>query len=170
MSYQNSDLDDLKISNSNNIGPKDIFKLRKAYDEAYPDAVPPYDFNNGKNMFYGRIDRDNNTVHVNESYLKEIGSMSRDSVMCLNFVADAFVDFKRFIRINYASKFVPDSFVTTNWQARRGWQSPHILYQKKMDDLYQVFVKGNLSSKMNEKKISNIRVCKVPKFCKKSQF
>lgn len=156
MSYQNSDLDDLKISNSNNIGPKDIFKLRKAYDEAYPDAVPPYDFNNGKNMFYGRIDRDNNTVHVNESYLKEIGSTSRDSVMCLNFVADAFVDFKRFIRINYASKFVPDSFVTTNWQARRGWQSPHILYQKKMDDLYQVFVKGNLSLKMNEKKISNI--------------
>jgi hypothetical protein len=156
MSYQKVDIDDIQIPNSNNLGAKDIFALREAYDKVYTNAIPSYNFNDGKNIFYGRIDNENNTVHVNETHLKQISTSKQEAVFCLNFVTDAFVDMRRFIRVNYAPKLQPDNFLTTNWDARRGWQSPHLLYQNKMDELYQVFVKGNLSLKKNEDKISDV--------------
>ena len=86
------------IKQFSNSGPRNAFFLRDAYDRAYSNNISSYNFHQGKDMLYGRIDGNNNVVHVNESFLKQIDTKKSKSVLCLNFVADAFLDFRNFVK------------------------------------------------------------------------
>lgn len=146
----------IEIDNLNANSPKAAFQLREVYDQLYSENIPSYSFYNDKSMFYGRIDSVNSTVHVNERFLKQIKSRKSKNVMCLNFVADAFTDMKKFIKTTSSSKLIKDNFLTTKWDACTSWDSPHIFYNKKMDALYKIFVASSLSFKNNDQKIQNI--------------
>ena len=74
----------------------------------------------------------------------------------MNFVADAFEDFRNYIRLEARSKIVPDKFLTNKWDAHEGWSSPHVFYDEKINELYKTFINGNLLYKKNEDKILNI--------------
>ena len=76
----------IQIQNSIGAGPKETFKIRETYDEVFPDIVSSYDFNSEQNLFYGRIDYDQDIVHANEFYLTQIKSTKSEEVFCLNFV------------------------------------------------------------------------------------
>ena len=155
MTYKKSKGAGFKVKNGGN-GPKNSFALSEVYDKSYPNSVVSHDFFAGKEMYYGRIDGSNNVVNVDESYLKEIPTNNDSNVQCLNFVVDAFVDMREYIKVEARSKIVPDKFLTNKWDAMEGWSSPHIFYDEKMDDLYNIFVNGSLIYKKNEQKISNV--------------
>ena len=146
----------IQIQNSIGAGPKETFKIRETYDEVFPDIVSSYDFNSEQNLFYGRIDYDQDIVHANEFYLTQIKSTKSEEVFCLNFVSDAFEDFKNSIKIQYTNRLKPDEFFTTDWDAEKGWETPHGFYDNRMSDVNQVFVKGNLFLKNNKDLIRNI--------------
>jgi hypothetical protein len=149
--YQN-----VTISNSNAVGPLGAFAIRGIYAEVYPEAIPPFDFYEKKNILYGRIDDKNNTVHVNEFYLKQINSTKSENIFCINFVADAFEDFRYYLKTLSFARLKKDQFLTTDWDAFTAWDSPHNFYDGRMNDLYKVYVKGNLSLKNNENLIKNV--------------
>ena len=116
----------INIENLNPNSPKGAFQLRKVYKELYSENIPSYNFHDDKSMFYGRIDQKNNTVHVNERFLKQIKSRKSKNVMCLNFVADAFLDMKKFIKTTSSSRLIKDNFLTTKWDVKNihlklGW-------------------------------------------------
>lgn len=146
----------IDIEDLNSGSPKGAFQLRKVYQELYSENIPAYNFHKQKNMFYGRVDEKNNTIHVNERYLKQIKSRQSKNIMCLNFVADAFVDLRNYIKSTSSRKLVKDNFLTQKWDACTSWSSPHLFYNKKMDEIYQIFVAGNLSLKKNDEKIENV--------------
>jgi hypothetical protein len=145
----------IKIINSSDASSKQFFELRKNYDLVYPDTVSTYSFLSGSNVLYGRVDQQNNTVHANEFFLTEIKSKKSKNLLCLNFVADAFMAMRHYLKNRKGSKILPDQFFSTDWDVSRGWKSPHDFYDSKMDELYEIFVKGRLISS-GEKNIKNI--------------
>ena len=149
--YQN-----VTISNSNAVGPLGAFALRNTYAEVYPNDIPSFDFYDQNNILYGRVDEKNNTVHANEFYLKQINSTKSENLFCINFVADAFEDFRYYLKTLSFAKLKKDQFLTTDWDGVAAWDSPHNFYDDRMNDLYQVYVKGNLSLKTNENLIENV--------------
>lgn len=144
------------IKNSLGAGAKDIFEIRKVYDKVFPTIVGVYDFNKQDSLLYGRVDLDGDTVHANEYYLKPVVTSRDDEILCLNFVADAYEDFRYSIKTQYVNKLKPDEFFTTDWEAERAWDSPHSFYDKRVGDINQVFVKGNLFFKNNKDLIKNV--------------
>ena len=147
---------DVTISNSNAVGALGAFALRNTYAEVYPNTLPSFDFYDKKNIVYGRIDGSNNTVHANEFYLKQINSTKSENLFCINFVADAFEDFRYYLKTLSFARLKKDDFLTTDWDGVSAWDSPHNFYDDRMNDLYQVYVKGNLSLKSNEDFVENI--------------
>jgi hypothetical protein len=146
----------IEIKNSLGAGAKNVFDIRKTYDEVFPAIVGTYDFNQQDNLFYGRVDLDGDIVHANEYYLKEVATPRDEEVLCMNFVADAYEDFRYAVKTQYFNRLKPDDFLTTEWEAEKGWESPHSFYDNKMSDINQVFVKGNLFFKNNKDLIKNI--------------
>tara|TARA_R100000664_G_C2745159_1_gene133038 strand:+ start:90 stop:1277 length:1188 start_codon:yes stop_codon:yes gene_type:complete len=155
MSYKKNKGGGFKVKGGGT-GPMNSFSLDNVYDKMYPNSVASHSFFAGKDIYYGRIDGNNNTVNVDEAHLKEIATNNNSSVQCLNFVADAFSDMRKYIKVDARSKIAQDQFLNNKWDAMRGWSSPHIFYDEKMDELYKIFVNGSLSYRKNEEKISNI--------------
>ena len=145
----------ITIKNSSNAGAKDIFKIRETYAEVFPSEVPSYDFHDGKNILYGRIDTDGNIVHANEYYLEQINSTKGENISCINFVVDAFNEMRDYLKKQTFSKLIPDQFLTSDWDAYSAWNSPHIFYDNRMNDLYQVYVVGSLIPSDAQKPVKN---------------
>lgn len=146
----------ITIQNSIGAGAKELFKIRNTYDEVFPKIVGSYDFNSPETLQYGRVDLDGDVVHVNEFYLREISTTKAENVFCLNFVADAFEDFRNSVKSQYVNKLKEDDFLTTDWDATSGWQSPHSFYDNRMSDINQVLIRGNLFLKNNKDSVKNI--------------
>lgn len=149
-------LQDASISNSSAVGPKGAFELRNTYQEVYPDLVPSFSFHDKNFIGYGRLDGSENTVHANEFYLKQIESSKSNNLFCINFVADAFEAFRNYLKVLTYARLKPDQFFTTNWDGVTAWSSPHNFYDGRMNDVYQVFVKGELSLKNKQNLVKNI--------------
>lgn len=155
MSYKK--YNSVSFDKNNSSGPKNAFKLDAAYNKIFRNKSLYHDFHSGKRAYYGRIDSSNNVVNLDESFLKQINNPNVDSpVMCLNFVADAFSEMRRYIKIEAVRKLVPDSFINNDWDAKKGWSSPHTFYDKNIKDIYEVFVRIALMAYGNETKIYNI--------------
>ena len=147
---------DFNLYGSNKLKSKPNFKQRKLYQEVYPayTSLPEsFSFWEGSNVYYGRIDLNYNVVNVDENTLLSIKTDNKSEVFAINFVAEAFSDFREYVKFNAASKLSPDAFLVKNWDAVKGYSSPHSFYQDRMKDLYDVFVKtyivkGNRHSKI----------------------
>ena len=77
-------------------------------------------------------------------------------IQCLHFVADAFKEMRRYISLQATRKILPDDFVSTGWDARRGWESPHVFYDKKIKDIYELFITKTLIADNKQTKIVDI--------------
>jgi hypothetical protein len=146
----------ITIKNSSAIGPMEAFEMRGTYEKIYPDIVSPFDFNNSGNIFYGRKDDAQDIIHVNEFYLKQINSQYSENLFCINFVADAFEDLRNYLKVQTFAKLTSDNFFTSNWDGVNAWQDPHIFYDNRMADLYQVYVRGNLYLNNNNNLVENV--------------
>ena len=146
----------ISIQNSAGAGAMSIFQTRKTYDEIFPTVVDSYNFNENKNIMYGRVNRSNDIVHANEYYLKQINTTKGENLFCFNFVADAFEDFRDSFKIEYANVLQKDEFFTSDWDAITSFTSPHNFYGTRMDELGDAFIKGNLFLKNNKQFVKDI--------------
>ena len=146
----------ISIQNTAGAGAMSIFKTREVYDEIFPDVVDSYDFNEGKNIMYGRINRQSDIVHANEYYLKQINTTKSENLFCFNFVADAFEDFRDSFKIEYGNVLKKDEFFTSDWDAVTSFASPHNFYGSRMDDVGDAFIKGELFLKNSKRFVKNI--------------
>jgi len=134
---------------NNNLNAKDIFKERDLYDKnAYPDEIGPRPIDIWDNKYlHGRVDEDRDSVYIVERNLKQISSTSGDTHFALNFVVDAFSDFRDYIYAGIQSGRVPGFTEETPQAAepyvlldpQRAWTSIDAKYEQKMDQLYIEF-------------------------------
>ena len=147
---------DFNLYGSNKLKSKPNFKQRKLYQEVYPAymSLPEsFSFWEGSNIYYGRVDLNYNVVNIDENDLLAIKTDNKAQVLAINFVAEAFSDFREYVKVSAISKLNSDSFLAKSWDAVKGYESPHTFYQDRMKDLYDVFVKtfivkGNKHSKV----------------------
>jgi hypothetical protein len=154
MSYKK--YNNVSFDKNNSSGPRNAFKLDAVYNRIFPNKSVYHDFQYGKKAYYGRIDGKNNVVNVNESFLKNINTPDGNPIMCLNFVADAFNEMRRYIKIEAVRKLTPDTFINPEWDAKKAWSSPHIFYDQNIRNIYEVFVRAALLADGKESKIYNI--------------
>jgi len=145
----------LSINKKNSSGAKKSFSNKALIARVQSQYTRGHNFHNGKNIYYGRLDPRNNKINVDEVFLREITSNGGKTVMCLNFVADAFEEMRRYIKIEAQKKLVPDNFITNDWDAKKGFASPHAFYDYKIKDMYDVFVRQTLLARGKEKEIYN---------------
>lgn len=134
---------------NNNLNAKDIFKERDLYDKnAYPDEIGPRPIDIWDNKYlHGRVDEDRDSVYIVERNLKQINSTSGETYFALNFVVDAFNDFRDYIYAGIQSGKVPGFTEETPQPAepyvlldpQRAWTSVDVKYEQKMDQLYIEF-------------------------------
>tara|TARA_R100000388_G_scaffold24217_1_gene18509 strand:+ start:10232 stop:11416 length:1185 start_codon:yes stop_codon:yes gene_type:complete len=154
MSYEK--YKNVRTTNKNATTAKKSFRFAKAYARLYPKNLKYFSFREGKSSLYGKIDSQNNAVIINEAHLAGIKNDQNQEIQCLHFVADAFKEMRRYISLQATRKILPDDFVSTGWDARRGWESPHVFYDKKIKDIYELFITKTLIADNKQTKIVDI--------------
>ena len=147
----------ITFDKDNSAGPKNAFRLDAAYNRIFTKKSMYHNFHSGKNAYYGKIDGENNVVNVDEAFLKNIQTPDGEPILCLNFVADAFKDMRRYIKIEAARKVRPDDFINSGWDAKKAWSSPHTFYDQNIKDLYEIYVKETLLARGKEEELFNAK-------------
>jgi len=121
--------------------PKNIFALRKQYLEEVVHSSNHANWHDSSlHSNYGRVDLLGNAVYPSEKFLAPIPS--EGSLYALNFVAEAFKDFR-----TYYLKMVTVGGIKQGQGALsivkpiRGWESMHTAYGKSMDNIYSQLVR-----------------------------
>lgn len=121
------------------------------YDEEMPIPINFWGPNNG---FYGRMDSDKDFISPKESQMKQINDLHGKDVYVLNFVADAFEDFAKFLKIKKANKLLADDNFTLDWNAKRGWFDIEAYRQQFIEQLMDSFVNQYLETTGKHKEIT----------------
>jgi|ETNvirenome_6_85_1030632.scaffolds.fasta_scaffold00657_8 hypothetical protein len=146
----------IKPIGKNKLNAFTLFEERKKYkEESYPDLINddvpiPIDLWYEKNL-YGRLDREATPIYPLFTKLKKINS-SNENLFALNFVVDAFEDFRNayfFLQKDDASNS-PFEFLIPS----KAWADPATEKQQYMDALYNMMVEAYLPFK---KRYENVR-------------
>tara|TARA_R110000744_G_scaffold294124_5_gene404415 strand:+ start:1586 stop:3121 length:1536 start_codon:yes stop_codon:yes gene_type:complete len=162
--------DDEFVYGSNNLGSKQMFKERVRYDDLHPSTInaqgpdpalstnnntsspEPVNFWSAKYQYYGKKDQNNSFITSREKHLKQI-QQEGGGVFVLNFVADAFLDFKAYIEISKANRLADDEFLTSKLEAKRGWQNINVEHDRILEAYYKSFTGVFLKQTGFDKKI-----------------
>ena len=80
---------------NNDLGSRELFNQRVSYFfEGYSSKIAPIDMWYNK-PFYGKLDPNGATIYPIERTLKRLNSAPDANLFVLNFVADAFEDFRK---------------------------------------------------------------------------
>jgi hypothetical protein len=90
-----------------------------------------------EDIFYGRIDQNGIAVYPSETVLKQV--VSSKTIYNINFVVDAWEDFRIHIRRLIADGSIKRSSVYVNLEPQAGWESVHSAYNEWNNNLYQLF-------------------------------
>ena len=138
---------DLEYRGSNNLGAFDMYAYRSLYRSSILPAnageALPYvkDFWYVENLLYGRVDPFYNVVEVNRNYLKSIDGISPSRIRALDFVCNAFSDFRR--EYNRRAEFGNrrgDSISLVDMVPKKGYIDPSKAYEKYVSQVYYDFV------------------------------
>ena len=147
---------------SNGQTSKNLFNERKLYKDfalVGEDArgLPPvFDVWYDKKG-YGKIDLSSNPIILDKSQLKRLSSKDTE-FFAVNFVADAFNDFREFIFISAnQSKISLDSPTFLAIEPRRAYINFNNAYENYLSVVYNDFNTFFLSKKNRESKIKNFR-------------
>jgi hypothetical protein len=147
------------VYGSNTLGAAEIFVQRKKYQQVHPDSSQsefvgekmdeffsylgtkppvgrpmPINFLSPVEFGYGRYDTNKDCIYPKQFYLKQIGNSS--NVFVLNFVADAFEDLIKYIKIEKQLSLVNDDFLTKDLKPARGVQVIERIHSKILDAHY----------------------------------
>ncbi len=134
------------------------FYNRINYNEnAYPsgsDVPKPIDLWNEKN-FYGKINNNNNSIHLSEKYLKQIKTDENQPLFAVNFVVDAFEDLKKQFKLIQDYNKLENKSEFINLNAETSWKNLNTSYNSYMNILYLNFSNSFLKEKNRNEKIEN---------------
>jgi len=124
------------------IASKNVFALRKQYLEEVVHSSNHTNFHDSSlQSNYGRVDLSGNAVYPSEKFLAPIPS--EGSLYALNFVADAFKDFRAYyLKMVTAGGIRQGQGALSIVQPIRGWESMHTLYGKNIDRIYSALVRN----------------------------
>jgi len=137
---------------NNNSGSSSSFYWRDLYKSfIYPEDTErrskPIDFWY-EDMFYGRVDADNLPAYPLEASLKQLGGPN--TVLALNFVADAWSGFKDFIDESIKLGAISASPYSSLIPAR-GWISLHNVFHEYNSTMYKMFSGPFMNQERDEK-------------------
>ena len=120
--------------------PKNIFSLRKQYLKKVVHSSDHTNFHDSSlQCNYGRVDLIGNAVYPSEKFLVSIPS--EGSLYALNFVADAFNDFRTYyLKMITTGGIRQGQGALSIVQPIRGWESIHTPYGKNIDKIYAMLV------------------------------
>ncbi len=133
----------------------DLFKKRSEYQTMYPidpSSPNPIDFRMDAYRNYGKLNNRNDFVFPDSDHLKQVGN---SNVWALNFVADAYFDFEKYMKIDSANRMLADNFISQNWSAARAWEGVNGKYQESMNSHYNAFVGPYLDNRLRHKNIKS---------------
>lgn len=135
------ELDEEKASTGDNgLSSFAMFTQRKKYkDEVYPSFYTPKPLDlwyDKTKTFYGKVDTNGEPLVVQEKYLKQISSGSINS-FALDFVADAFNDFKK--KYTFLNKRDSQNTPFEFLNPVGGWVSSPVQYNNYLDNVYNLF-------------------------------
>jgi hypothetical protein len=131
------------------------YKFRKFYkDQAYPTFAPDYGPHEAgmfvnplpidmwyEKPYFGRYDLGGNPIYLLEKNLKQLStSNAQQPVFAVNFVSDAFQDLKSHFTQALISKKINEDFPLSTLPVSQAYVSPETLYQKYINNLFQVFI------------------------------
>ena len=162
---------DIKFNGSNDVGALEAFTSRVLYrsfayspDLFSPSAKPrfvydgralPYtkDFWFLEHLFYGRVDPSFNVVEANPNYLETIGTDPTSRIKVLNFVKDAFNDFRQEYNKRAAmGNRRGENPAFADMVPKRGYENPTFAYKDYITKVYYDFV----SIYLNESRAAKI--------------
>ena len=141
-----------KLLGNNKLTSSEIFYWRDKYKNIAPE-VNTIDMWY-ENPLYGKVDNEHIPIFLKESYLTQLQSLK--TTFAVNFVADAWHDFKRHIsRSVMAGEINEDSFYALS-RPQAGWESIDNYYHNWMATLYEVFVDTFIDQE-RDKRITNFK-------------
>ena len=138
---------DFEYKGSNNLGAFDMYAYRSLYRSSVLPANSSEalsyikDFWYVENLFYGRVNPFYNVVQVNPNYLKTVDGSSPSRIRVLDFVRNAFTDFRR--EYNRRAEFGNrrgDSASLIDMIPKKGYVDPSKAYEKYASQVYYDFV------------------------------
>ena len=142
---------------NNSLGSEELYEERKEYkDLAYSgveNIIPaPIDVWYDKPL-YGKVDPDYNAIFLLEKSLKKLPSMNSE-VFAINFVADAFTDFKEYMHMAAnQNKISTENTKFLEIEPKSGWVSLENLYKSHVTAHYKGFAGTFLRQKGSDKKL-----------------
>jgi len=97
-------------------------------------------FSIADNPFYGKINSSGDIVYLSEKYLSTLSTKDDKTVYALNFVVDAFKDFKLYYQKAINSNIVKKDGLREAIYPVKGWKSVHELYAYGIQGLYYILI------------------------------
>jgi len=138
-----------------------IFNSKQNLNDLYPQfpGVKIFDLHK-KHLLYGRIDKDGDAIHLDDSNLKTLHGGTAETHLAVDFVCKAFSDMKKNIRSAANKGFISkDGIYPTNVRAFKSWSNGDLeySYNQYLNKLYTTFVDSYLSVGRRGEKIKNYK-------------
>ena len=138
---------------------EEIFNDKNQLHDFFPASsdTKVYDVQR-KHFLYGKIDRDGDAVYIEETYLAQIDAGELVTEFAVDFVADAFDDFKRYYTRRVQAGFLDkESQYGLTLLAKRGWSHGQLdfNYYQYTNRLYADFVQNYLEQDRRYEKVKD---------------
>jgi len=97
-----------------------------------------------ENPYYGKVNSNGDIVYLSEKFLAPLPTKEKKAIYALNFVVDAFNDFKNYYLKAINTGIVKDDILREVISPIKGWQSVHELYANNIDSLYYTLINSYL--------------------------
>ena len=97
-----------------------------------------------ENPYYGKVNANGDIVYLSEKFLASLPTKEKKSIYALNFVVDAFKDFKSYYLKAINTGIVKDDVLRQVINPVKGWQSVHELYGNSIQGLYYTLINSYL--------------------------
>lgn len=134
-----------KIDANNNLNSKLLFEKRNLYkEEILPEKYYSYYADLWySNYFYGKINSKNHFVFPSELFLKELPAEPTKNAQAIDFVADAFIDLRKYYLNLLNSSKISQKSPYRDMLAQRAITSIHESYDIYIKTLVQTYISNN---------------------------
>ena len=154
MSYK---INDLTLPPNERQSARVAFENHKVYDKAISNTqlAEAYDFSKLENGLYTKTDLKRDFVQPKKNRLQLVAENKQKQIFLVNFVADAFEDFRVFLKNKKFKKLADDPIIKKDWKAEIGHEDIDVFLDKRMNDIYQSFASSYLIPSGKDKEIKN---------------
>ena len=103
-------------------------------------------FSISDNPFYGKVNSNGDIIYLSENYLSSLSTKDGQTVYALNFVVDAFKDFKEYYLKAVNTNIVKNDILREAVYPVSGWKSAHEIYARDIQGLYYILVNKYLQN------------------------